>query len=342
MTNAAQVHIERFNIADPVHGEVACIELAPRRDATLPVCLFLYGGGGTSETLVALEPLLAQLWQRGALPACRIITPNVAPWSFYLDDAPRGSAWESLVSQRLLAHLRDSLPDTMQPPVGLVGISMGGYGALKMAFARPAVFRAVAAVAPMVEPALAAAQVRPRNRYHYPPEVPAALLGLDRDAALYAADHPAGRAIRNAAVLREGSLAIYLDAGAGDALNAHDGAEFVHRVLWDLDVRHDYHLLSDDDHVGPSLIPRLEAAFCWVGRKLAPSAIELTPLERQWQRWLDGGALGEVPPALPPASPLMPRVLRTWLAPLHDAARCQDKTLDRCFGVLPYPTIPES
>lgn len=229
MTNATQVHIERFNIADPVHGEVACIELTPRRDATL-----------------------------------------------------------------------------------------------------------------MVEPALAAAKVRPRNRYHYPPEVPAALLGPERDAALYAADHPAGRAIRNAAVLREGSLAIYLDAGAADALNAHDGAEFVHRVLWELDVRHDYHLLSDGDHVGPSLLPRLEAAFCWVGRKLAPAAIALTPLERDWQRWLDGGAVGEAPPALPPASPLMPRVLRTWLAPLRDAARCQDETLDRRFGVLPYPTIPES
>ncbi len=59
MTTETQVHIARFNVADPVHGEVACIELAPRHDTTLPICLFLYGGGGTCESLLALEPLLA-------------------------------------------------------------------------------------------------------------------------------------------------------------------------------------------------------------------------------------------------------------------------------------------
>lgn len=335
MTTETQAYIARFTVADPVHGEVACIELAPRYEATLPVCLFLYGGGGTCESLLALEPLLTKAWQSGALPACRVITPNVAPWCFYLDDTQHGSAWESFVAERLLAHVHVAAEKTTQAPVGLIGISMGGYGALKMALARPRTFRAVAAVAPMVEPSFTASEVGPRNRYHYPPEVPAALLGLERDAALYAADHPACRAVRNAEALRAGALAIYLDAGAADALNAHDGAEFLHRVLWDLDVRHDYHLGGAADHVGPSLIPRLEAAFCWLGNQLVPTLAALTPLETAWQRWLDDGASGSPPPPLPATSSLMPRVLRTLLAPLREAAQRQDETMRRLFGVLP-------
>lgn len=337
--NKTQVYIESFHITDPTHGEVSCLELAPRRDAALPVCLFLYGGGGTCESLRALAPLLADAWQRGALAACRIVTPNVPPWCFYLDDAARGSAWESLVADRLTAHLRTTADGPLPVPVGIVGISMGGYGALKMAFSRPERFCAVAAVAPMVEPALTAAAVRPRNRYHYPPEVPAALLGAERDAALYAADHPAGRAIGNAEALRKGALAVYLDAGAADALHAHDGAEFLHRVLWALDVRHDYHLDADADHIGPTILPRLEAAFCWVGRKLVPAPVVLSPLEQKWQRWLDGGAIGEPPPALPPTSPLMPRVLRAGLAASRAAALGQDDTVGRLFGVLPPAVI---
>jgi hypothetical protein len=58
MMNEAQAYIDRFHISDPVHGEVACIEVGPRRDALLPICLFLYGGGGTHETLLELRPLL--------------------------------------------------------------------------------------------------------------------------------------------------------------------------------------------------------------------------------------------------------------------------------------------
>jgi hypothetical protein len=33
--------------------------------------------------------------------------------------------------------------------------------------------------------------------------------------------------------IRDSGLAIYLEASERDFLNAHDGAEFLHRVLWD-------------------------------------------------------------------------------------------------------------
>lgn len=331
MSNPTSIYRKRFNVADPVHGDIACLELGCGDGPDRPICLFLYGGGGSAETLLAIEPLLASAWQAGTLPACRVATATVDPWGFYLDEAARGTAWESFIADRLTAALqRDH-----EAPIGLLGISMGGYGALKIVLSRPQKFAAVAALAPMLEPSLRADAVPLRNRYHYPAEVPAALLGPTRDADLYAADHPAGRARRNADALRQSGLGIYIDAGSADALHAHDGAEFLHRVLWALDIRHEYHLLADADHVGPSLLPRLQAALQWLGQRLAPNAIHLSPDEEIWQRYLDGET--PIPPATPlaPTSPLMPRFLRHALRSLREIAAKQDDTFDRVYGRLP-------
>lgn len=92
------------------------------------------------------------------------------------------------------------------------------------------------------------------------------------DAALYARDQPVARVQANAAALRAAELAIYIDAAGDDALHAHDGAEFLHRVSWELDVAHEYHLRRDADHSGPDSLPRLYEAFAWVAAHLQPSA----------------------------------------------------------------------
>jgi hypothetical protein len=49
----------------------------------------------------------------------------------------------------------------------------------------------------------------------------------------------------------------YLEAGDRDFLNAHDGTEFLHRILWDLDLSHEYCLVRNAEHGGPAMRPRL-------------------------------------------------------------------------------------
>jgi S-formylglutathione hydrolase len=105
--------------------------------------------------------------------------------------------------------------------------------------------------------------------------------------------------------IRASGLAIWIDAGSRDALNAHDGAEALHRALWELDLPHEYHLHRDADHVGPSLAPRLLEAFRWVagaGAARAASAEE--------------------------------RALREHLAPLRAAASALDPSVARTYGQL--------
>jgi S-formylglutathione hydrolase len=271
--------------------------------------------------------MLEDAVQRGAMSAMHIVTPEVGPFSFYLDDAQRGMGWESFIVERLVPRVASDVA------LGIVGISMGGYGALKLAFQTPDRIRAVAAISPMIEPSLEANRVSARNCFHYPPQVPAALLGARRDADLYRQDHPANRAIASADKIRAHDQAIYIDAASEDALNAHDGAEFLHRVLWDLDIAHEYRLLRDADHVGPTIVARLESAFAWVATHLTASPPSLSDQERAWLRWLDEGSVGVPPPELPPTSAVFPRVLRSMLASAKASAFSRDPTTARRYGL---------
>jgi S-formylglutathione hydrolase len=140
---------------------------------------------------------------------------------------------------------------------------------------------------------------------------PEELIGPRRDAALFEANQPAARARDNAQAIREQELAIYLEAGDADALHAHDGAEFLHRVLWDLDVSHEYHLVRGADHAGPTIVPRLQAAFRWLGAALRRAE------EGSDQ---DDAAI---------------RGLRAYLEKARGEAAEHDPTTLRRFGVLP-------
>ena len=326
----------RFDVRDANHGEVPCAALLPSsRARALPVCLFLYGGGGSRESLAELRPALEAWWAAGALPHLLVATPDTGAFNFYLDDPARGMFWERFVAEPFIAELRQRF-GCEGTSLGVVGMSMGGYGALKLALSRPARFAAVAAISPMLEPAFAARSVPLRNRYHYPPLVPQALLGPTRDPELFERDHPVARARQHAAELRGSQLAIYIDASGRDALHAHDGAEHLHRVLWQLDIAHEYRLRRDADHIGPDIVDRLREAFAWVGAQLAPApAPQLTAAELAWQNWLDAPTGAAPADALPPTSPLYPRWLRAQLAGLREAAAAQDPSFARRYGRLP-------
>jgi S-formylglutathione hydrolase len=270
-----------------------------------------------------------------------VATPDVGPWSFYLEDPARGVAWESFLIERFVPHLRSHFQVADGAAIAMLGISMGGYGALKLAFSYPQLFGSAAVLSPMLEPAMEAADVSPRNRYHYPPEVPQALLGTERDPVLYRTDHPARRALANHTALRERAPALYIDAAGRDLFHAHDGAELLHRVLWELDVRHEYRLRMDADHVGPDFIERLQDAWQWLGQHLCPrNATPLTAAEEHWETWLAGDRQPPAPTPLPPTSRLFPRVLRATLSSRLEAAATADPSVQRSYGKLPAFSVP--
>lgn len=307
----------------------------------LPLCLTLHGGGSNRDFLVEQRPLLEALMNGGQLPPMVFATVSTGELSFYFDH-PDGSAhWESFVAEAFLAHIRKS-HDVRSDREGTVitGISMGGYGSLKIAFRSPEKFLAVAAMEPAVEPALRADDRRPRNSFFYAADFISELAAESSAPEVWEANQPSVRARANADAIRDSGLAIYLEVGDDDGLLLHDGTEFLHRVLWDLDISHEYHLVRNGDHLGPSLAKRLVETFSWLGSVLTQKetdAIELSESERAWMAWAGRGFSGEAPPPLDPTSPGAPKMLRMQFADAFEEAARADPSARRRFGPLPKP-----
>ncbi len=285
---------------------VPCAVLKPAvsDEKTLPLCLLLMGGGGSRQNLIDCQPLFEAWWAEGSVGPMVVATPSPG-MSYYVEDPGAGVQWESFLARDFVAFLRERFSSG---PAAVTGISMGGYGALKAAFSHPEVFRAAAAMQPMMEPGLRDADIGARNRLHHSSGGPARLIGPGRDAKLFAENQPANIARANEKKIRESGLAIYIEAGDEDFVNAHDGAEFLHRVLWELDLSHEYRLVRGADHGGPSMHPRMKEMFRWTGAAL---------------RGDDGQEDGFL------------AAIRTQLKPLRDLAAAEDPTTLRRFGVLP-------
>ena len=311
----------------------------------LPLCLVLHGGGGSHQNLADSKRIYDDLWASGALPPLVLASAGISPLGFYLDHTDSNVRWERFIAQDFIAHLRRTYRIRPGRDSTIIsGTSMGGHGSLRIAFHNPDKFAAVAALEPAVDPALRLEDVTERNHFFYPLVLKSGgdagadrLVGSNRDAALFSANNPANVAIANADAIRASGLAIYLEAGDQDVFNLHDGAEFLHRVLWDLDIAHEYHMARGADHVGPSLRQRMRATYSWVGSVLAPldpQANEVTAAERAWGEWMEGRLKGD-PPLLDPFSPAMVRAYRRWLAPAREATAKIDPTTNRRYGVLP-------
>jgi S-formylglutathione hydrolase len=315
------------------------------QSAPMALCLVLHGGGGTHQNLIDSKPIYDELWASDALPPMVLASASVSPLGFYLDHPGSQIRWERFIAQDFIAHLRRTYKVRGDRDSTIIsGTSMGGHGSLRIAFRNPDKFAAVAALEPAVDPALQVDDVTARNRFFYPLVLDSGgdasadqLVGRNRDAALFLANNPANLAIANADAIRSSGLAIYIEAGDEDVFNLHDGAEFLHRVLWDLDISHDYHVYRGADHVGPSLAPRMRAAYGWVGSVLTPpdpKAAEITAAERAWTEWMERRSSGN-PPLIDPLSPAMVRAYRRWLASAREQAARIDPTTERRYGLLP-------
>jgi S-formylglutathione hydrolase len=279
--------------------------IAPESPGPLPLCIVLMGGGGSRQSLVDCQPLFDQWWAEGILAPMVFATPS-AGMSYYLD-------WDAFILDEFVPHLRAKYNTAA---TAITGISMGGYGALKIAFAHPGQFAAVAVMNPMLEPGLNDAQIGARNKIHHSTGGPASLIGPAREPEIFAANNPANRAIANANRIRESALPIYLEVGDNDFVNAHDGAEFLHRVLWDLDISHEYHLVRGADHGGPTFRPRMRATYAWLSAVFAAQT-----------------------PAEPAAEQLALDAIRAQLEPMRSQAAESDPSTRRRFGVLPEPRV---
>jgi S-formylglutathione hydrolase len=228
--------------------------------------LQLHGGGSSAEELAFLGPLIELAWERSELPPMLLVCASTPPFGFYMDSRDGSELWETFLAEEFLPHLRQTYRvGTKRENSAIIGISMGGYGALKIAFRRPELFCAVSAVEPGILPALSLSDLTPRNLLFTAESL--AALGIEPpDEAHFRANNPASILVRNRDKVVATGLRIYMEAGSADAVRLHEGTEFLHRLLWELDVPHEYRHILGAGHLGPSVGRRYLDALSFIGR----------------------------------------------------------------------------
>jgi len=186
---------------------------------------------------------------------------------------------------------------------------MGGIGSLRLAFTYPEMFAGVAALEPALDPVFEPAEFLDRNlcgRGDYELtkglKVPHGTMAAETKAMFGAIHHsewdvesyysynPACVVRANAQNIRESGLRVYFEAADEDFLCLHDGAEFLHKTLWQYRIPHQYQLCLKADHLGPSLIWRMNDTMEWICRHmkdvLDPPDKTLTPGQELYMKWL--------------------------------------------------------
>jgi S-formylglutathione hydrolase len=271
--HASQLVESRFDtklVPGPVEYNVLLPDGYDSAKGPLPLLLFLHGGGGDRTFLTRLRAAIDDMWKGGTLPKMVVVTPSAAR-SFYMDYKDGSQKWESFIAGPFLDHLRQTYKVTRERKGTLLfGISMGGLGGLRLGFKYPDKFEAVAALEPGIDPALKWKDVKPRNRFYRSDELMQTIFGKPFDEGYWEANNPASICVANSDKIRASGLEIYIDVGDEDAFNINEGTEFIHRIMWDFKIPHEYHLVRGADHVGRTIRPRTTEALGFLARVLSP------------------------------------------------------------------------
>lgn len=236
-----------------------------------PVLLLLHGGGGDRRYLSQMRPMIEELWKDGRLPKMVVATPSVTARCFYMDYKDGSERWESFLIGPFLDHLSATYGASKNAKKRLIGgISMGGMGSLRIALKHPDQFGGVAAMEPGIEPILRWSEMKPRHRFWREDALFEAAFGKPVDPKYWEENNPASIAKAQAKRIRDSGLQIYLECGDDDMFLLHEGTEFLHRVLWEGGVKHEYHSVRGADHLGRTLRPRFIESMLFLERVLIP------------------------------------------------------------------------
>lgn len=196
-----------------------------------PVVYALHGlfeGSGFWERR-GLAAILADLRRSGAVPEFLVVAVDGGN-SFFVN-AP-GGRYEDMLTRDLVAHVEATwrvVPG--RAGRGLLGVSMGGYGALHVAFDQPGFAAAVATHSAMLLERIPSAEQGARRgqmaAFHQ-------VFGEPIDPALWAANDPLLQARE---VDAKAVPALYLDCGAEDRYGLASGHRALDRVLEERGIR---------------------------------------------------------------------------------------------------------
>jgi len=248
---------------------VAYCVLLPRSYASetsrrYPVLYFLHGLGDNEQMFLRSGglDLLEDLRTNREIGEFLVVTPA----SFYVNSHDKRVRYEDFFLQEFMPAIeRRYRVRAGRTSRGIAGISMGGYGALRMAFVHPELFGSVSAHSAALMERLPEITVQDS-----PGMAPLRLLGdvfgSPPDRSFWERNNPI--ALARAADLR--GLKVYFDCGAQDDYGFDAGAKALDRVLSSRGIQHEFHLYPGG-HNWPYFASHLPASFRFQSRAFGAS-----------------------------------------------------------------------
>jgi S-formylglutathione hydrolase FrmB len=226
-----------------------------------PVVYALHGlfeGSGFWERR-GLAGALATLRATNELPEFVVVAVDGGN-SFFVN-AP-GGRYEDMVAQDLVAHVEATYRAVPgRAGRAFLGVSMGGYGALHIAFAKPALVKAVATHSAMLLEAIpTAAQGARRGQMAAFNQV----FGDPIDAELWNRNDPLALA---RSIDPKQAPALYLDCGAEDRYGLANGHRDLHEILEQRGIAHSFEL-PPGDHGYEFVRARIDKSLRFLGNQL--------------------------------------------------------------------------
>jgi len=207
-----------------------------------PVLYFLHGLGENEQTLFKTGGwnLIEDLRQQHKVGDFLIVTPE-AKASFYVNSSDGKVRYSDFFLQEFIPYIEGKYRIRQERKARAIGgISMGGYGALRFAFADPSMFSAVSAqsAALITESPQA---LNAASRAGTPlASVLGSAFGNPINTAHWKENDPSSWARKNKAGI--GKLAIYFNCGREDEYGFETGATALDRQLEEGHIKHEFHL----------------------------------------------------------------------------------------------------
>ena len=239
-----------------------CIMLPPGYDTATtshsphryPVLYFLHGLGDNEQTLFKGGgwDLIQDLRQKGQLSDFLVVTPE-GKRSFYINSADGRVRYSDFFIREFIPYIESHYSIRRERSARAIsGVSMGGYGALRFAFAYPELFSSVSAQS-------AALVAEPPQQAESGPL--GTVFGNPIDPRHWNENSPFVLAKRNRAAIRTSGLSIYFNCGREDEFGFDKGAMELHRQLQAEGIQHEYHLYPGNHgaeyflaHLGEALL----------------------------------------------------------------------------------------
>jgi S-formylglutathione hydrolase FrmB len=221
-----------------------CVLLPPSFDVEkarrYPVLYFLHGLGENEQTLVNFGGmnLVEDLREQGEVGEFIIATAD-GDSSFYINSRDGRQRYEDFFVQEFMPFIETMYRGREGRKYrGIGGVSMGGYGALRLAFRYPQKFGSVSAHSAALLEKLPAATIAD-SRAAARTRILGGVFGSPPDREFWERNSPFTLA-RNGA--RLAGLKIYFDCGMEDDYGFNAGAQELHDLLKSRGIPHEFHL----------------------------------------------------------------------------------------------------